>query len=154
MKILLEASELFDEDEVEAVRVCFSLVLPEPAVERVLELRIRRETYDDTYKAGSFNFKRLHAVFFKDEYLLLWRGWHATGEKRYEFHFDNEGKPHGLFTAWYSDGKTMFEGEYLNDKLERPFTHYSEDGALVERHTCKFPCYFERYYREYSFVIN
>lgn len=56
----------FGKDDVAAVRVCFSLILPDPVVERILWLRIGRyEWIDDDDGARNIEFYKDGKNFFK-----------------------------------------------------------------------------------------
>lgn len=113
----------FDEDEVEAVRVCFGSPLPDPVVERVLELRVvRREWIDDI--------GRRRIEFYKDgERHGKWEWWYKNGREECERHY-RKGKLHGECRGWYESGKPEYM-QYYGDGIQQGKCTWSEFGTLI-----------------------
>lgn len=94
----MDTPSLFLDDEVAAaVRVCFCLVLPEPVVDRVMELRIERRERIDSKGVR-------HLEYYKDDKRHgMWEGRYPNGLKAYESRYEN-GELSGFRSIYiYSD---------------------------------------------------
>lgn len=105
----MDLSGFFSDEEVEAVRECFGVVvLPDLIVERVLELRIERREWIDKDK-------KKHKEFYKDGN-GMWEAYFENGQKAHEYCYC-EGKLYGSFTEWYENGNMACFKSFVNGKV-------------------------------------
>lgn len=111
--------------------MCFVSPLPDPVVERVLELRI------GLFEWIGVTLEQRHLEFYKDDRMHgKSEGWHKNGQKLYEHHY-RDGKRHGKYEGWYPNGQKDYESHYRDDELHGPDVSWYADGQL------EYECYFE-----------
>lgn len=159
----MNIATLFDAEEVAAVRVCFGPQLPDPVVERVLELQIERsvwyheddddksyrthieyfknhrphgkwESWQTRYSSGKWYIHKLSERNFRDGNTHgKCEYWHENGQKWYEINHRN-GKWHGKFEEWYKDGTVAMRGYYDDDAQTGRWEKFGKDGlSYVEQ---------------------
>lgn len=125
--------EHFDDDEIEAVRWCFGRRLPEPAVEAILEARIRR--VEDVNGVGV----RYVAIYKDGNQHGTWETWYKSGQKWSERHYMN-GKLHGKKILWYTNGQKSHERHFVDDRAHGRWTVWDSSG----QQTCEEHIHDER----------
>ena len=58
--------------------------------------------------------------------------YHDNGEKYQEYTVNSEGKTHGLYQKWYSNGQLREEIKYVNGKIHGLHQSWFENGQLEE----------------------
>jgi antitoxin component YwqK of YwqJK toxin-antitoxin module len=58
-----------------------------------------------------------------------WAGWHENGQKKWQHHYNEDGKQEGAGTGWYQDGQKSDEYHYKDGKKHGVFTRWRKDGS-------------------------
>lgn len=58
------------------------------------------------------------------------QGWYTNGQQQFEYHFDQEGRYHGLHKEWYQTGQLAKNFNFTNGKEDGHQRLWKPDGSI------------------------